>query len=875
MGAWAVLGVAVGAGALGALWAGAGVAVGVGSACSSPNGSWYCSSPAPCARAAEGAARAHSSAAMQSTKRVIERASVSPATVAAGMPEALHILVLTDRDWTHPQGGGTGTNLHGQVARWLEWGHRVTVVAGDYPGAVRSEEPAPNLTVHRMGTRLTVFPRAAWASLRRGLARDADVVLEVVNGITFLTPLWLRRPRVALVHHIHRDHYVAEMGRPGALAALLAETLPLRLLYHDTTFLTISESGRHDLLELGLPAERIHVAYLGVEPPPFPAAERSQTPRLLYLGRLKQYKRIELLLDALEAIPGAVLDIAGEGDHREALEAEIAARGLADRVVLHGHVSEERKAELLSRSWVNLTASSAEGWCLTVMEAAMYRTPSAALAVGGLPESIEDGRTGLLAQDGEELTAHVRTLVEDPALRERLGDTAYDRATAFTWERTARDNLAVLEHEAVSERAGLRASLRGSETLKAAGLAAATLASNAIALLFTVLFARILGAGGYGSLAALISTFLILAVPGSAVQVVVAREVATGTLGSGAGLASTIAAWRRAMLLALVAVTAGSVLLRGQIADLLAVEQEWAAAATLSTGCLWLLLSIERGALQGVHAYREVGWSIVLEAGGRLVSGLLLVAAGLGVTGAYLGTPVSMLVTAVVLVAIARRKLGAAHVAHAAARLRDLVAGAWPAVIGLFLVAVLQNVDVILVKRTIGGDAAGAYAAAAVAAKAVVWVAIGVGLYLLPEATRKAGAGEDPRPVLLRALGVVAVVAVPMLIVYAVAPKLVLRLAFGEETVQASGALLVLGIAMTLLAAGYLCVQYMLALREMRFLIALGVAAAAEIAVLSGTGLSSIVGFATVVLVLQAVAALAVLALGLARRPAARAAATA
>ena len=66
-----------------------------------------------------------------------------------------------------------------------------------------------------MGTRLTVFPRAAWACLRRGLARDADVVLEVVNGITFLTPLWLRRPRVALVHHIHRDHYVAEMGRPG------------------------------------------------------------------------------------------------------------------------------------------------------------------------------------------------------------------------------------------------------------------------------------------------------------------------------------------------------------------------------------------------------------------------------------------------------------------------------------------------------------------------------------------------------------------------------------------------------------------------------------------------------------------------------------
>src|SRR4029079_18662303 len=89
----------------------------------------------------------------------------------------VHILVLTDRDWTHPQGGGTGTNLYGQVARWLAWGHRVTGVAGDYPGAEKTEQITDGLVVHRMGTRVTVCPRAAWATLR-GLARDADVVLE-------------------------------------------------------------------------------------------------------------------------------------------------------------------------------------------------------------------------------------------------------------------------------------------------------------------------------------------------------------------------------------------------------------------------------------------------------------------------------------------------------------------------------------------------------------------------------------------------------------------------------------------------------------------------------------------------------------------------
>ncbi len=779
---------------------------------------------------------------------------------------ARHILLLTDRDWTHPQGGGTGANLYGQVSRWIAWGHRVTVVAGSYPGAAAFESPAPNLELHRMGGRVTVFPRAALAVLR-GVGRDADVALEVVNGITFLTPLWLRRPRVTLVHHVHRDHYVAEMGRPGAVAALFAETLPLRGLYRSSPFVTISHAARRDLVALGIPDEQIHVGYLGVEQEAYAPGERAPEPRLLYLGRLKQYKRIELLLDVLDGIPQAQLDIAGEGDHRPALEAEIARRGLGERVVLHGHVSEERKAELMARSWVNLTASSAEGWVLTVMEAALCETPSVALRVGGLAESIVDGETGLLAGDGPELTAQVRRVVEDRELRERLGASACARAQTFTWDRTAQETLSVLEAAAEAQRPRLRTTLAASETLKAAGLAAATLASNAVALVFTVLFARILGADGYGSLAALLSTFLILAVPGAAVQVAVARETAMGRLGTGAELAATLSRWRRTLLIAcaVVAVLAG--LLREQIAAVLSVDEVWAAAATLPTGCLWLLLSVERGVLQGQHAYRPVAWSLMLEACGRVAIALVLVAAGLGVSGAFLGTPLSMLVVAVVLARVSRRRLGAPARGHDTESLRELMRGAWPAVLGLFLVAVLQNVDVILVKRQIGGDEAGAYAAAAVAAKAVVWVAIGVGLYLLPAAVRRALEGGDPRPILLRALGVVSLVALPMLLAYAVAPELVLRLAFGEETVVASGALFTLGLAMTLLAAGYLCVQYMLALNRVTFLFALGAVAGAEIALLSGAGLSTIEGFAIVVLGLQAAAALSVLALGLARRP--------
>ena len=147
------------------------------------------------------------------------------------MTPGRHILILVDRDWTHPQAGGTGTVLYGQVSRWIAAGHRVTVDRRRptrAPSAV--SRPHERLAIHRMGSRLTVFPRAAWATLR-GLGRDADVVLEVVNGIAFFTTLWrwLRAPRVLLVFHVHQEHYVTELGLVGRVAAFAARARPAAL----------------------------------------------------------------------------------------------------------------------------------------------------------------------------------------------------------------------------------------------------------------------------------------------------------------------------------------------------------------------------------------------------------------------------------------------------------------------------------------------------------------------------------------------------------------------------------------------------------------------------------------------------------------------
>src|SRR5918997_783434 len=111
------------------------------------------------------------------------------------------------------------------------------------------------------------------------------------------------------------------------------------------------------------------------------------------------------------------------------------------------------------------------------------------------------------------------------------------------------------------------------ETTRAIGLAAAALAANLVAVVFTVIFTRLLGTGGYGSLAALLNLSVILFVPGSALQVSAAREGTVGRLGRGGELAGTLARWTRHVMLGLLAVTVAAIVAREPLAALLNVEQ--------------------------------------------------------------------------------------------------------------------------------------------------------------------------------------------------------------------------------------------------------------------------------------------------------------
>ena len=407
----------------------------------------------------------------------------------------------------------------------------------------------------------------------------------------------------------------------------------------------------------------------------------------------------------------------------------------------------------------------------------------------------------------------------------------------------------------------------GSDTAKAAGLAGAMIANNVIALGSTVVFARELT--DYGSLGALISYLLILTVAGQAMQVATAREGVLGHLGLGDALVTTLKHWTRTLLVLTAGLTVISILLRHPIAEAVGVKHyAWGAALGIPTGCLYLEVSLLRGALQGVGDYRSVGLSLIGEQGSRLITGAIL-AIGLGVTGAYLGSILSYVAMSLYCVVKLR--------AYAQAHSQETTAPAGPAlslgrhiwtagapIAGLVVIAVLQNIDIIAAKHRFSSSTATSYAAAAVAAKVLIWVAMGAAFYLVPEVARRRAAGEDTRGVLMRSLGIVAVCSVPCLLIYAFGAHPLLRAAFGAKKAHASNALFLLGLAFTMLACTYLAIQYMLGQKRVWFLLAVGAVAVAEpILLLQASRRPE--GFAAVVLAVQAAGALVAFSFALRR----------
>jgi glycosyltransferase involved in cell wall biosynthesis len=355
----------------------------------------------------------------------------------------MKILVLNWLDRENPQAGGAEEHLHQIFGRLVKRGHEVTLLCSGWPGCEPTTE-LDGIRVHRSGARYT-FSLTAPRFYRRRLRHEGfDVVVEDLNKVPLFSPYWTDAAVVPLVHHLFGTTAFQEASFPIAAATWLLER-PIPRVFSGRPTISVSQSTKDDLVGRGLKSE-IEVITNGItleeyttpNPPP-----RTPTPTLLFLGRVKKYKRVDLLLRAVArlAAEGIRLDfrVAGSGDGSEAYERLTAELGIEDRVEFLGFVDDATKLELYRTSWLHALTSPKEGWGIANLEAAACGTPTIASDSAGLRESVVHGRTGLLVPHGDvdAITEALKTLIRDDVTRTQMGEEARAFAQSFSWDSSA------------------------------------------------------------------------------------------------------------------------------------------------------------------------------------------------------------------------------------------------------------------------------------------------------------------------------------------------------------------------------------------------------------------------------------------------------
>jgi glycosyltransferase involved in cell wall biosynthesis len=357
------------------------------------------------------------------------------------------VAVLAWRDLEDPEAGGSELHAHEVATRWAAAGIDVVLRTSSVAGRAVLVERDGYRVVRRSG-RYGVFASGPM-DIAGGHLGPLDGLVEIWNGMPFLSPIWSRLPRVVFMHHVHGEMWSMALPSPLAQAGRALESVLAPPFYHRSPIVTLSESSRREIVALpGLRARRVSVVPPGIHPRYCPGGHRAERPLVVAIGRLvpvKNFPRLVSILSRMrEKVPGLECIIVGEGRERSGLQAMIRELDADGYVSLPGRLSSDELVELYRRAWVVASTSTKEGWGLTVSEAAACGTPAVASRIPGHLDAIDDGVTGMLCDSDEDFARGLETVLSDPLTRRRLGRAACERVAPLTWEATARGILGVL-----------------------------------------------------------------------------------------------------------------------------------------------------------------------------------------------------------------------------------------------------------------------------------------------------------------------------------------------------------------------------------------------------------------------------------------------
>jgi len=343
-------------------------------------------------------------------------------------------LIFNWRDIKNPAAGGAEAYTHNIMRILVGKGHTVTMIVAGFKGC-EDHEVIDGIEIFRTGGRFTSYLRAA--QTYREMDRDFDLVIDEINTRPFMTMRFVNNGEkiVALIHQLAREFWHYEVPFPiSYIGEKLLEDHWLKG-YADIPTITVSESTRSDLLELGF--KDIRIVYNGLDRFAQEMKPKESSPTLVFVGRFKRAKRpidaIEAFKLARRTVPDLRLWMIGDGEEYGPLK-----QRNDEGVEFFGRLPRDRKDELIAKAHLLLVPSVREGWGLVVTEANSLGTPAIGYDVPGLRDSIKDGVTGsLCASDPGSMAGKIVELVKDEQALAAMSERAWNDSKQYSIESSA------------------------------------------------------------------------------------------------------------------------------------------------------------------------------------------------------------------------------------------------------------------------------------------------------------------------------------------------------------------------------------------------------------------------------------------------------
>ena len=327
----------------------------------------------------------------------------------------MKILWASHRDIRNPKAGGSERLIYEVAKRLVLRGHDITWLTCGWNGAKKSE-CLDGILIRRYYGQM--MPHLAFPFVIKHM-HDLDVVVDdLSHALPWLSPITTSTPGVAHFYHMHAKTLPGQVSR--SLSKVISKIEHIyQIIYRDWPFVTISESSKTDLERLGIDRNRIVVIHPGVDANLFTPGDKTPFPQLIYFGGMRHYKRPEHAIYALGNLvredSSIRLIMVGEGPSLPMLKKTAREMGLDDKITFTGKLGEERLAAIVRESWINIHCSVSEGWCLSAMEAAASGVPTTGYSVVGLKESVEEGVSGILVEDGNiaALSSAIKNIIEN------------------------------------------------------------------------------------------------------------------------------------------------------------------------------------------------------------------------------------------------------------------------------------------------------------------------------------------------------------------------------------------------------------------------------------------------------------------------------